>query len=146
VYVRKCQLSYLHAALAKVNERFDGNLKFRNEPEPANQSGTAWRVTLSVHESGGKGGRRSVGFFNAGRKIAAACWHAYGFFFDALFEVCPEAVVRTNRMITKDSGNWIDWDIGAPIAPAPYSSACECHDHGIYHEPAGYTSVRGGVV
>ena len=63
-----------------------------------------------------------------GRRIAAACWHVHGDFFDALFAICPDAVVMSmGKVITKDGGNWQDWNKGSMMYPKLASACCECH-------------------
>jgi len=117
---KNCTSGDLESALHKVNEKYDGNIRFKTLE--------ANSFTLTVKSSRGPGARRGV----AGRRIAAACWHVHGDFFDALFEVAPEAVVisgylpKGRHRITIDGGNWQDWQAGSLYHPAYASELCEC--------------------
>jgi hypothetical protein len=121
----------LYDALDKVNQDYDGNIVFKRGPELFgsmyhHNGRNKYIFTLKVADSSKAGARRS----RSGRRIAAACWHVHGHFFDALFDLDPDAVVKTsftgNRTITADQGNWIDANIGNAWYPFYYSEACEC--------------------
>jgi len=119
----------LERALHETTQKYDGNVVWRREPEPLNKGGTRWRFTLTVKDSAGPGAR--IG--HSGRRVKAACWHAHGDFFEALFKLKPNAVVKAvKRTVTKDR-NWQDWNIGSAFRPLYFSEACEC---GIYGPPA----------
>lgn len=64
------------------------------------------------------------------RRIASACWHVHGHFFDALYGVNKKAVIvsRGNK-ITNDYGNWEDTNIGSQMYPYYFSDACNCFPH-----------------
>ena len=129
---RNCTQDDLQAALVKVNEKYGGNVIWNRSPE---RVGRRFRATLKVASSKGAGARRS----HSGRRLASACWHAHGHFFEALFSIAPEAVVKSaGNMITRQSGNWQDSNIGSMMQPLMYSRACDCGD-GIRFEqkPAG---------
>ena len=120
----------LDKALTEVNKLYDGNIVFKRGPE---YIGRTSHFTLTVKNSNGLGARRSAGYGTAGRKIAAACWHVHGYFFEAVFNqnsISPNARIRTAvSCITgpgENEGNWQDKRIGPPIAPVMYSEACEC--------------------
>lgn len=113
------------AALAAVNEKYDGNIVWKR----FEQNGSGVHFTLTVKNSKGKGGRYGQSLSPNGnrRRIAAACWHVHGDFFDALFSVAPNAYVRSmGRKITKKQGNWEDRNIGSQMHPLYYSKACDC--------------------
>ncbi len=118
-------------ALAKVNERFDGNIIYRRcDPISSNRL----RLTLTVKQSKGPGGRLSVTYMIFGpakgspKHLKSACWHVHGYFFDQLFKINPYAVVQAmGKIITKDHGNWEDSNIGSVMHPVYYSDACECY-------------------
>lgn len=67
---------------------------------------------------------------SSGRRIAAACWHVHGDFFDALLKIQPNAVIVTRggpgAVIDKNGGNWQDCNIGSRMSPMMFSEACEC--------------------
>lgn len=82
--------------------------------------------TLTVESSREKGARRG----HQGQRVSAACWHAHGDFFDALFSINPDAVIVSmgTQTITKQDGNWQDRNIGSQMQPLYYSEACDCHE------------------
>ena len=117
--VKNATKEQLSQALDNVNKRFDGNINI----DISKKIGNFLQFRLGVESSKAPGARRSP----SGRRIAAACWHAHGFFFEELFEIAPMAEVRAlDRIITVDGGNWIDWNIGSVYAPCRFSTACEC--------------------
>jgi len=112
-------ITELKIALKELNKHFDGNIKFKR----LDQSGNRSNFTLTVQNSSGPGGRWSA----QGRKIAAACWHVHGHFFDILFIINPDTWINSvGRKVTKESGNWQDWNIGSQMFPFYYSQSCEC--------------------
>lgn len=135
---KNCELRDLTAALSIVNNKYTGNIRFKHGPDAANQAGNRWRFTLTVKDSAGPGGRRGMARIpwgaedktpaRPGRRIAAACWHVHGHFFEALFHVKPEAVILSGGKltITREAGNWQDRNIGSMIQPLMYSEACDC--------------------
>lgn len=128
-------IDQLSQALQMVNSTpqdttvpYNGNITFRSiEPISKNRV----RFTLTVKDSKGPGGRLGFPDYQTGkqRSVKAACWHAHGDFFDALFTVAPSAVVRTaGNKITKGAGNWEDRNIGSMMHPLLYSEACHCDE------------------
>lgn len=123
----------LEETLAEVNEQFDGNIVFKRL-QPA-RGHNRWNVTLTVKDSRGPGGRLG----HSGRRISAACWHAYGTFFDNLPEqaryVAPVVVgydnwgrEKTRRQECQPGDPWQDWNIGSVMSPLYYSEACKCDE------------------
>jgi hypothetical protein len=116
-------------ALAEVNHRYRGNIRFKREPE---YQGNTTRFTLTVCDSTGPGSRISPHRQTVSgnpRRIHAACWHAHGHFFEALFRlpsIDPKARLWAgSTLITGpelQDGNWQDRDIGTCM----YSEACDC--------------------
>jgi hypothetical protein len=135
---KNCTMENLQAALDIVNKNhYAGNIRFKTlQPK-----GRRISFTLTVNrtsEGTGKAKVTAPGVSKGreGRRIAAACWHVHGDFFDALFSVCPEAGVYSSgslanplmgKWITKDGGNWQDWNRGSQMYPYMSSQACECH-------------------
>ena len=140
---RNCTKENLENALAIINksivintgyygnqiDSYDGNVVFKR----IESQGKGFIFTLKVKDSKGPGARRS----HSGRRMAAACWHVHGRFFEALFRIAPEARVfssfykRSNTgkcegWITKENGNWKDGQIGSMFQPMMMSEACEC--------------------
>lgn len=120
----------LYSALQLINNGYNNNIRFKREPEyiGADRNGRfKYRFTLTVHNSSAAGARRSP----SGRRIAAACWHAHGHFFDALFDADPSALIIVadttgERTIDRISGNWRDRQVGSIFAPYMYSELCDC--------------------
>ena len=111
----------LKLALDETNTQYDDNLKFvRIDSAGKNR----FRVRLGVKNSKEKGARISY----MGRMIPSACWHAHGDFFDNLLDISPDTVIIAGPdKITKDSGNWVDRNIGSMLSPLYHSEACSCH-------------------
>jgi hypothetical protein len=147
---RDCTEQDLREALRRINEtdicnncygpkgNFENNIRFK-KLEP---NGKGFTFTLSVYDSSVRRGKEKhsapgsrINAIN-GRHIAAACWHAHGRFFHALFDVNPKARVFSSfykridgtyhGWITADGGNWIDGQIGSNAYPVMMSEACEC--------------------
>jgi hypothetical protein len=108
----------------QVNEnRFGNNLRIytRLTNVRERESGLLWiDVRLSVKNSRGPGSRFSP---TSGRRVSAACWHAHGYFFDAL----PTGTKIQARGHTFRSGDvWRDWNIGSVMNRCRMSESCEC--------------------
>jgi len=94
---------------------------------------------LGVNDCRAAGARRGFCRRNDGerRRLSAACWHAHGHFFEALYEQAPQAVVKTSitRIFgpSQSEGNWIDRQCGSMFDPAMFSELCEC-PVGVHHE------------
>lgn len=112
-------------AVTNTNRLFDGNIRIASSiGKGATKNGLTIRLRLGVHSSRRAGARRGL----TGRRIAAACWHAHGVFFDELLKLEPQAVILTagNQQITAQGGNWVDRNIGSIMKPFAYSEACDC--------------------
>ena len=130
---RYATLGDLAAALAEVNKRFLGNITMGSFTVV---SRTTIRFRLGVASSKGPGSRRGIPRDGVSRRINAACWHAHGYFFDALLAINPKAVIITGSRtvdggqlrITKDGGNWKDYNIGGGAEEYRFmaSAACDC--------------------
>ena len=135
----------IEQALAATNKTFEDNIIF-NRFDAANKKQTRFNVTLKVQDSKKAGHRRGFPYFTGfnsvpdyskRRRLACACWHVHGTFFDKLFEINSEIAIRSgsslanpNRgeggWITIDGGNWQDRDIGSRLNPYWFSEACDC--------------------
>lgn len=125
---KNCTVQQLEQALVCTNEKYDGNIIFKRYPEMV---GRRIRFTLTVLHSKGKGGRlgQQVNANGNHKHIAAACWHVHGDFFDALFDIAPDAEIVANRhVINARGGNWSDRNIGSMMYPMYYSDACDCNN------------------
>jgi hypothetical protein len=85
---------------------------------------------LHVLDSRGQGARRSW----SGRRMPAACWHAYRDVLGAMFWVNPEATVRTSMAVYRGRDGFNDLypgtaykNIGSQMSPAYMPNLC---DHG----------------
>jgi len=114
----------LEKALENINGKYQNNIKFKR----LDQIGKKVHFTLTVESSKGPGHKTSASYFHRGRKVAAACWHVHGDFFDALLAVNPEARINTmgKIWIDKNGGNWQDWNVGPPVSPIMISACCDC--------------------
>jgi hypothetical protein len=121
-------MDHFHAALAVVNARYDGNINFKTlEPKGKRISFTLTVLSTTIGKGKAKVTLPGVSI-KRGKRIAAACWHVHGDFFEALFKVCPGAEISAlGKVITKDGGNWQDWNTGSLMDRVPASACCECH-------------------
>lgn len=121
-----CTSNDLQSALVKVNQKYDGNIKFNPD------SDLPKRFTLRVNGKG-KGDAYSGSYlmgmdWTKKRRTGSACWHVHGDFFDALFNINSDAkVYAQSNTITKDHGNWQDFNVGSDYYPAYASKCCECN-------------------
>ena len=116
---RNTNRNEMEKALVVINKKYKRNITWKRFDD-----GKTINFTLTVKSSKGPGGR--IGF--TGRRVAAACWHVHGDFFDALFGINPAAViVSMGERISINGGNWQDKNIGSQIQPMYYSEACECN-------------------
>jgi hypothetical protein len=79
------------------------------------------------------GARRS---FDGTRRLASACWHAYGVFLDSLPKgrkvVSPGTITNSKgqravgRRVFHSGDPWQDRNIGSFANPILYSEACDC--------------------
>lgn len=142
---KNCTVENLQAALDIVNVKYEGNIKFKS----LEMKGKQIQFTLTVIDSKKPGHRRGFPRYNykwgnlaasekigEGKRMAFACWHVHGDFFDALFSVNPNAAVLSggslahndvkSNWITINGGNWQDRNIGSQMFPLYFSEACDC--------------------
>jgi hypothetical protein len=81
--------------------------------------------------SSAPGARRSW----SGRRMPAACWHTYRDVLNVLFEMHPDAIVRTSMAVYKgldgfreEYPNTAYKNIGSQFNPAYMPELCECSD------------------
>lgn len=112
---RKCNIQDLEKALDIINKKYQGNITFNRLDNKG--------FTLKCKDSKKPGHRRGY----SGRRLISACWHVHGDFFDALFEIKPEAIIISlGEKITRFYGNWQDRNIGSMMYPLYLSEACDC--------------------
>ena len=108
-------------------------------------SGNRFAARILPRESGARiypkssrlsapGARRSW----SGRRIQAACWHAYRDGIQAVFDINPNARVRTGMAKYIGQGGFLEnypltanQNIGSMIQPAYMPELCDCDIHGI---------------
>jgi hypothetical protein len=119
----KCDSYSIEKALEQANQEFEDNLIFKRfEFIGRTRDGKEKnRVTLTVKSSRDKGGRR--GF--SGKRVAAACWHAHGTFFDNLPHGTEIVIGSNTKYYAGDP--WVDTQIGSIMQPMYYSEACDCY-------------------
>lgn len=114
--IRNVDHKDLDSALASVNAVFSDNIVFKRGPDRI--SSTSWSLTLTVKDSRGPGGRRSIprSYNVKPRRIAAACWHVHGLFMDSLPDravIVTSAGVR-GRVKVRPGDDWIESAGGGP--------------------------------
>jgi len=117
----KCNREGIEKALENANLEFDNNLIFNRFDfiGYTKDKIEKYQVTLTVKSSKEKGGRIGL----SGKRVAAACWHAHGTFFDNLPEG-TEINATGSKFYAGD--RWVDRNIGSVYRPFYYSEACEC--------------------
>jgi len=120
---RKCNKEDLIKALELTNKDYDNNIKFKRLDFPT------FTLTVKSTADNTRGYRRG----HTGRKVAAACWHVHGDFFDNLFSINPSAYIIVSsgtgtKRIDINGGNWEDRNIGSLYSPLMYSEACDCNN------------------
>ncbi len=105
---------------------YDGNIRFKREPEKA---GRALRFTLTVATSKAKGGRRS----SSGRRVCACCWHGHRDIMQHIFNGYEDARLQTAQADYKGRADFEasfpstgDVNIGSQMEPMAFSDACDC--------------------
>lgn len=129
--IRNATKEQLYKAVRETSKAYEGNVRFKLEPDAVNQKGTAHRLTLTVIRSANPGGRRS----STGRKVAAACWHVHRDFMKALYGMTPEATIKSAlafyRGVKDFEANFEDTgkhNMGSAFEPCAVRNACECDD------------------
>ncbi len=144
--IRNVTRNDIMAALAKTNEKFVGNIIIK-ALAPAGHTRTGWekwRVQLGVHSAkrakdplvdtpfgvfrlAAPGARIRAGWGQSREhhRLAAACWHVFGTFFDAL-PPRAEIFVSGEKGIHHPGDEWQDRNIGCVAEPMLYSEACDC--------------------
>ncbi len=123
-------IQQLNESLNFVNHLFDGNIRFKDIEQISKKT---VRFTLTVKDSQKLGHRR--GYFSRDRKqpkrLAAACWHVHGYFFEYLFLKYPDQlwINAGGHNMASNEDNWQDKIIGSFGIERDYhfSEACDCH-------------------
>jgi hypothetical protein len=124
--IKHVTTAQMETALATVNASYEGNVIFNRYDVERN--GTI-NFTLRVKDSKAPGHRRS----HMGRRIPAACWHVHRDFMAAVFDLAPDAVLRSCRACYKGKDGFErDFpatgfaNIGSMMQPLAYADACDC--------------------
>jgi hypothetical protein len=117
MYVKGLSIEGLQNILNELNTSYDNNLKlvFKNSSKRGYLS---FRIaTYDSHKAGSK-------ISYSGRHVPYGSWYVYGEFIDAIFQKNPNAVIYTmNKRYTKNSWEWIDYNIGSTLHPYYASEA-----------------------
>ena len=131
----------LRAALEVANYAYQGNLCFREEPEPLTLSRQSWRVRLNVKDLSGLGRRRreSLSWWERSwwerkeRAIRSACYHAHRDFLYAVFERAPHARVVTSLIVYEGLSHFEAihrrigrLNVGTFFEPVRFEDCCGC--------------------
>ena len=120
MYAKKCTISELVEAMERVNINYHNQVIW-NCPPTHTPHGIKFTLKVTHNKAVGHGISQS------GRQMATACWHVHGNFFDRLFDVNPNAVIFSRGLkITKEYGNWGDYNVGSQMNPQFASQQCEC--------------------
>ncbi len=117
------------AIIAKVSAAgYDGNVKAHDDAH-AYRHGMGYAGRIDVSDSRGPGARRSW----SGRRMPAACWHAFRDVFAAVVDADPAAVIVTAiaRYDGRDSfeatyPDTAHHNVGSMAAPAYMPDLCDC--------------------
>jgi hypothetical protein len=118
----RCAFEDLYNALTIVNQKYDGNIRFYEDPS---KSGSGFRFRLKVNDPQELGSARAA----SGKHTGSGCWHAHGDFFEALIKVKPDVTIESKGhsvKITRHGGNWQDYNVGSQANPLYASDACDC--------------------
>uniref|UniRef100_A0A6M3KX43 Uncharacterized protein n=1 Tax=viral metagenome TaxID=1070528 RepID=A0A6M3KX43_9ZZZZ len=140
--IKNTSITELTEALVKVNEKYEGNVKFR-EIEAKNTAGTRFRLTLQVVDAKGPGHRKGFthpwttrsGKPYKAKRLIYACWHVHGDYFDCLFDINPKVEIRVGRQGTiyrNKTDNWEDFDMGSIMYPVKLSELCDCGNENVF--------------
>lgn len=113
----------LEAALVTVNSHFHDNVRFAGiEQRQARRDGReVFLVTLTVNDSDEIGSARRNGRHGEWKRLAHACWHVHGTFFDAL----PVGTEIRTGVAFHAGDKWADFPVMLnPVLKA--SHACNC--------------------
>ena len=133
----------LQEAVYKVSEEhYNGNLICDGQPDHIGAtSKSAVRFKMRVKDSAGAGAHISVDRFGSTKKgyrrTISACWHAHRDVMRAIFEVNPEARIKSVMADYKGSDDFertfphtYDTNVGSMVYPVAVGESCLCD--GLY--------------
>ena len=113
------------SALSIANQKYNGNIMFNR----FNRNPKCFDFTLRVRSSRGPGAKVT----SSGRHITAACWHAHKSFMSEIFNLAPDAIIRSCHAVYNGKegfeANFLATgliNIGSMMQPLTFCSACEC--------------------
>lgn len=138
--IRGLSLEQIEQAVETASLHYNGNLEMSSYSDPLNKRGDAWRVRFGVKSARRPGSRVSNNpYMDKPKRIASACWHAHRDIFRAIFDINPDARIKTALAEYHGSDDFEDkfpataYGNGHALA-APISNigdACNC-DEGDY--------------
>lgn len=117
----------IESALAHANQYFHGNLMFAgiDQRKTRRDGREVFNVTLKVLDSKEIGSCRRNGRQGQWKRLAKACWHAHGVFFDSLPAGTELRIGSDTKFMAGDK--WQDFEVQwNPTLMA--SHACNCMD------------------
>ena len=126
-------------------DKYDGNVVVHHDAHPL--SGNRFQGRLWVQSSRGPGARRSW----SGRRMPAACWHAYRDVLMAVFSEYPDAIARTGLATYRGLEGFLrdypatgERNVGSVMQPVTMPELCdhEGNDPEIgYHRRMAYLNM-----
>jgi hypothetical protein len=131
----------LREALEVANYAYQGNLRFKEGPEPISASGRSWRFRLGVEDHNRPGHRHWMprSWWDTswwGPKVShtdSACYHAHRDFLYAVFERAPYARVVTYLAVYEGFKNFESTyrrtgrlNVGSYFEPVHLEDCCDC--------------------
>lgn len=126
MYAWNVTKAQLEDALKQTSEKYGKNVCWNRSPETR---GRSLMFTVRVHTGHGEGAKRSA----SGRRTASACWHVHRDFMVALFDLAPNARLKTaladyrgrddfNAKFEKTG----EVSAGSIMAPQQLQQSCDC--------------------
>lgn len=122
-------LEEFKSAVSSVSADYDDNLVIHDDAKSTSSRSSRGRVV--VKDSRGAGARRSW----SGRHGKWACWHAYRDVLTELFEINPNARIRTALTVYNGEEGFEQSypataykNIGSMVQPAYMPELCDCDD------------------
>lgn len=124
-----------HAIVDNISrDRYNGNITVHQDAKDLHGARKPrMRGRLTVISSREAGARRSW----TGRRMPAACWHAYRDVLAEMFQRFPDATVRTSMATYKGKAGFLAQypgtahrNVGSAISPAYMPDLCDCADDG----------------
>lgn len=115
----------IYDALNIINNKYDNNIIFKQEPTNISQRNRGYNFSLRVKNSSEIG----AGKTRLGHRSVSACWHVHGDFYDELFDSGAKRITTSffhNIDMRSKEDNWRDYNTGSEWFPSYASGRCEC--------------------